>query len=358
MVQPYDWPISTLKTYCPPLTRQADFAEFWTDSLELLAQTPVWFQLTPLVYPVQGILVYSVEYTSFGGEVISGYFARPASEERHPGVLLLHGYGRAPLGNLHEVVYWAALGYAILHVHVRGQAGTSQEMASSQSGGSKGWLTRGLAKPETYYYRAVYLDCVRAVEILAGLDYVDPGRICVMGSSQGGALALAVAALNDLPQLVLADYPFLSDFERAIEVAQDGPYLELHEYFRQYPQPEVEAQARITLSYFDLINLASRIQARTLISVGLIDPITPPSTIFALYNHLECPKDILVGRFFGHEPNPVAITRKLQALLELAGQDPNIAQCIQTPAQEQSHGTLQKPHPVWIQSGSQPVPGR
>ncbi|WP_310735602.1 acetylxylan esterase [Cohnella herbarum] len=44
--------------------------------------------------------------------------------------------------------------------------------------------------------------------------------------------------------------------------------------------------------------------------------VTPPSTVFAAYNHLQCPKDISVHRYHGHEFIPSAHTRKLQTLRE------------------------------------------
>src|ERR1041385_7277586 len=44
-------------------------------------------------------------------------------------------------------------------------------------------------------YRAIYMDCVRAVEFLLSRPEVDANKICVMGGSQGGGLTLATAGL-------------------------------------------------------------------------------------------------------------------------------------------------------------------
>jgi len=46
------------------------------------------------------------------------------------------------------------------------------------------------------------------------------------------------------------------------------------------------AQLFRTLSYFDCLNLADQIAVPTLVTVGLMDTICPPSTIFAAYNHI------------------------------------------------------------------------
>ena len=45
----------------------------------------------------------------------------------------------------------------------------------------------------------------------------------------------------------------------------------------------------------------SSYSARTLPSVGLMDEICPPSTVYAAYNHLAGPKDIRVYRYNHHE---------------------------------------------------------
>ena len=46
-------------------------------------------------------------------------------------------------------------------------------------------MTKGILDPKTYYYRGVYLDAVRAVEVVSGFAEVDEKRIGVIGASQG-----------------------------------------------------------------------------------------------------------------------------------------------------------------------------
>jgi cephalosporin-C deacetylase len=182
--------------------------------------------------------------------------------------------------------------------------------AGSSRAEHPGVMTRGIADPATYYYRRLYVDAVRAVETAAALPGVDPGRIAVAGASQGGALALAAAAL--LPGAVRvchADVPFLCDFGRAMEIAIDPPYTELVTYLALHP--ELEAAALRTLTYVDNALLASRITARTMIAVGLRDTITPPSTVFAAYNAIDAPKDIAVFPYTGHEVPTVHAQRQL-----------------------------------------------
>jgi cephalosporin-C deacetylase len=50
-------------------------------------------------------------------------------------------------------------------------------------------------------------------------------------------------------------------------------------------------------------------------AAGLVDDITPPSTVFAVYNHLTCRKDIAVFRYFGHEYLPGFVEKQLGMMM-------------------------------------------
>jgi cephalosporin-C deacetylase len=55
------------------------------------------------------------------------------------------------------------------------------------------------------------------------------------------------------------------------------------------------------LSYFDGVGFASRAQAPAWFSVGLMDDIVPPSTVFGAYQAYAGPKKIEVWEYSGHE---------------------------------------------------------
>lgn len=316
MALQYDMPLEALKEYKPKLTREPDFDEFWNKSLQRLSEVPVKFELTPYEYPVKGVKVYRVSYLGFENANIEGWLAIPDGEGLKPGIVLYHGYNWAYEGMTYDVVNWALNGYVAMNMLVRGQQGNSVDNIVSSTGYASGWMSKGILDPEEYYYRAVYLDAVRALEVLASMPEVDNTRIGVTGGSQGGGLSLAAAALSDIPKVAVVDYPYLSNFERAIDITPQGPYQEIVQYLRRNARPEIEIQVKKTLSYFDNMNLASRIKCRTWVSVGLVDEITPPSTIFAAYNHLNCKKEIAIYKYFGHENIPVAIETKLRLLME------------------------------------------
>jgi cephalosporin-C deacetylase len=162
-----------------------------------------------------------------------------------------------------------------------------------------GFLTRGVLKPETYYYRRLAVDALRAVETARAHTEIDADRIAVKGVSQGGGLSLMVSGLLPDVSVCMADLPFLCHYRRAVELIDSRPYVEITNFCRMH-RDKVD-QVFKTLSYFDGVNFAARARARALFSVGLMDEVCPPSTVFAAYNHYAGPKEIRVYEYNDHE---------------------------------------------------------
>lgn len=316
MVQPYDMSLEDLRKYKPTLTRRPDFLEFWAGTLKELKAVKPKYRLEPYEYPVKGAKVYKITFSGFANADIDGWLAIPQARGIHPGIVMYHGYNWAFDGCIHDTVNMGLHGYAVLQMLCRGQSGNSVDNIVTTHGNFTGWMTKGILSPEQYYYRALYMDCVRALEVLASLKQVDAGRIGVMGGSQGGGLTLAAAALSGIPKVAVATYPYLCHFDRAIDITPQMPYGELNEFFRRNSDPSIEEQARKTLTYFDVMNHAPDIKCPVLVASGLVDEITPPSTIFAAYNQMTCPKEIAVFRYFGHEYIPGFVEKQLGMLMK------------------------------------------
>ena len=293
-----DWPLEQLRKYLPPLYRESDFDSYWKQTVAQAVDQPLNAELIPYDLPARGIQAYAVRFDGFQGGRIAGWYLRPDSRAKMPGVCFYHGYsgrGARPF----DLVQYAAQGMCILSMDCRGQNGQSQDAAVYPEGYQMGWMTQGIRDPQKYYYRYVYADAVRALELLARREEVDSKRIAITGISQGGGLTLAAAALSERPILAMPDIPFLCDYRRAINIAAAGPYPEIPAFLKQFPN--LMEQAFRTLSYCDCVNLAPLIKCRTIISNCLWDDVCPPSTIFAVYNHLMCEKRIEVYPFHKHE---------------------------------------------------------
>jgi cephalosporin-C deacetylase len=216
-----------------------------------------------------------------------------------------HGYGSGR-GHALDDLLWASAGYAHLLMDTRGQGGGFAGGDTGDPVGSggptrPGFLTRGLESPETYYYRRVFVDAVRAVQVLREHTAVDASRVAVVGASQGGGIALAVAGLipDDVAALH-AQSPFLCDIRRATRITDADPYHELAAYLATH-RTSAES-AFTTLGYFDGLGFAARAAAPAWFSAGLMDGVCPPSTAFGAYHaYAGSPKHIDLWSYNGHD---------------------------------------------------------
>lgn len=298
----FDYGGQQLRAYRPDLTVPQDLDRFWEEALSRPATTPARFE--PVDNHLQTIDSYDVTFAGGDGHPVKGWLHLPAgTREPLPTVVQYIGYGGGR-GLSHEGVLWAAAGYAQLVMDTRGQGsshrvGDTSDLGAAGAPAHPGFMTQGIASPETYYYRRVFVDAVRAVDAAIAHPLVDAGQIVVAGGSQGGGLAIAAASLHEAVRFALIDVPFLCDFPRATSVAPRDPYTEIVRYLKVHRE-RVEDVFR-TLSYFDGAVLGRKATAEALFSVALMDDICPPSTVYAAYNWYGGAKAIVEYPYNNHE---------------------------------------------------------
>ncbi|GLW74141.1 acetylxylan esterase [Kitasatospora phosalacinea] len=293
-----------LRKHRPERTEPDDFDAFWADTLATARAVPARLDTAPVETGLSTVTVEDVTFPGYDGQPIKGWLVRPRGAEGPlPAVVEYIGYGGGR-GLPHDHLRWASAGYAHLVMDTRGQGGTWATGDTPDDGpgagpAHPGSMTRGVLDPATYYYRRLYTDAVRAVDAVRTHPGIDPEKVLVVGGSQGGGLALAVAGL--VPDLagVVTDVPFLQHIRRATEITDAFPYKEVAEFCKVH-RDKVET-VFATLAYFDGLNFAARASAPALYSVALMDETCPPETVFASYHHYRGPKEISVYPYNGHE---------------------------------------------------------
>lgn len=313
----FDLPIEQLRSYRAPDRPPADFDEYWAAALA--EPSPLEPTFTPVHSGYRAVRTYDVSFAGAGGARISGWLHLPAfAGGRYPAVVEYLGYGGSR-GLPHQRIEYAAAGYAHLVMDTRGQGPDTADPADDDGAPHWGIVTRGLLDPARSYYRRVFVDAVRALDAVAAHEEVDASRIAVAGVSQGGGIAIAAASLSGIPSLALVDVPFLCHFSRAVRLTDADPYGAISRYLARYPDRADAALA--TLSYIDGVHHAARAEVPLLMSVGLMDPICPPSTVFAAFNAWAgADRELVEYPFNGHEGgDQLQLRRRLDWLAQRWG---------------------------------------
>ena len=297
-----DLPLDQLWNYRPEVAEPEDFDAFWAALLAADPLPPADFR--PVSTPITFADVFDVTFSGAGGASIRAWLTVPHRLMTNtPVVVEFVGYNGGR-GDPLDWLTWPAAGYPHLVMDSRGQGGGWRTADTADPGdlgapSTNGFLTRGIAEPKTHYYARLFVDAARAVDVARGHPSCADRRVVACGGSQGGALALAAAHLNPAVDTVLPNVPFLAHIRRAAEITAAKPYSELAEYCAVRPA-EVDRVFR-TLSYFDVVNHARRVDRPALFAVGLLDEITPASTVFAAYQAYAGSKEMAVYPFNGHE---------------------------------------------------------
>ncbi|WP_150265996.1 acetylxylan esterase [Paenibacillus tepidiphilus] len=289
-----------LFNYRPELTRQEDFDAFWEETIAEAKAVLLHAERRKVDnYPIGPVSVYEIQFHGMDDTPVYGWYLVPdfMGKERYPCLVHYHGFNGSR-GEPSEFMHWVMLGFAVVSIDCREQGGRTGSRAPSSGGYSMNLASKGVRSKHEYYYRYQYMDCMKAIDFACAQPEVDPSRIVVEGGSQGGALTMAMAALDERPVAALADVPSNSNLVRRID-GQHGSFAAVADYLRRHPE-ELDLVLN-ELSYFDTMNMAERITCKVLASVALKDETCPAEMYFATYNRIPGEKEINIYPFNGHE---------------------------------------------------------
>jgi cephalosporin-C deacetylase len=257
---------------------------FWQQTLSRLASEPMEAVVEPLAEPLP-YRKFRVTLRSLGGVHFRALLALPVQGESParllPAIVTAPGYGGTQQGIM---LSECLRGYAILQVYPRDQG----ESATLWKIDGPDKLTWHLDQPEGAYYQGAYADMIRGIDFLVSRAEIDHDRIGLAGTSQGGGIVLAVAALDPRIKVVAAHVPFLCDMRAAAQI----PHALVNDLLTRSGHDRETALA--TLDYFDPLQLAPDLRAPVLMSAGGKDLTCPAPTIRAVFDRLPGVKSLIV----------------------------------------------------------------
>ncbi len=275
----YDW-----KNYKPVYSVQPDFNTFWDDTLAELKQIPLEPEVKRVFPETKDWEFYEVSFNTWKKQRVWCLLKVPMGVKKPlPAIVGSHPGGKGwRINRGADGVYGSKIKadprFVNLNPLIRGFKPDQKDIPFNQP-----WWGP-LDSRDDYVARTWYCTMVRAVDyLLTRKDLVDPDRIVAAGGSQGGALAVATAALHPKVALCLADSPSNAMLHHSVDPTMYGSFGPT---VGQVPDGQTLDDLKQTLSYYDPANLAVRIKCPTAIGLTVGDLTVHSMGGLGIYHNL------------------------------------------------------------------------
>lgn len=277
----------------PTVKMPKDFHEFWETSKYELSKIPLDANVTLMPnLCTSKVNVYHVNLQNIktannwkGESRIYGMLSVPKKEGKYPVILAVPGAGVRNYRRDDR----AEKGVIIFHIGIHGiPVNMEDEIYDALAvGGLSGYQNFNLQDKDAYYYKRVYMGCVRALDYIFTLPKFDGESLAVTGGSQGGALSIVTASLDNRVKYVAAFHPALSDLTGYLEGRAGGwPHM-----FKDYNKAQ-NPNWVTTTAYYDVVNFSRTLKIPGWYSWGFNDNVCPPTSMYAAYNSINSPKEL------------------------------------------------------------------
>lgn len=286
----------------PTVPNPPDFSQFWDKAKADLATVPLDAKMTLLTERcTENVNVYHVNIQNFRpGTRMYGILCIPKKEGKYPALLKVPGAGVRPYGG---DVAMAEKGMITLEIGIHGIPVTMEPGVYTDlgAGALNGYYNYNLDNKDRYYYKRVYMGCVRANDFLVSLPQYDGSNLAVTGGSQGGALSIITAALDKRVRYLASFYPAMSDMTGYLNNRAGGwPHL-----FDKNNLPLNNTKEKIeTVGYYDVVNFARLLKVPGIYSWGFNDETCPPTSMYSAYSVIQSPKELYLALETGHWTYP------------------------------------------------------
>lgn len=293
----------------PVTTIPADFTVFWENAKNALSKVEMKPVMTLLPERcTDKVNVYHVGINNIAGKIY-GILCKPKAPGKYPAILHVPGAGVRPYyGDLAG----AENGFVTFQIGIHGIPVNLDPSVYEdlRLGALNGYNTVNLDDRDNYYYKRVYLGCVRAVDFIESLDCFDGKTIGVTGGSQGGALSIITAGLDNRIDFLAAFYPALSDLQGYLNGRAGGwPHMFRNSFTNKTEKIE-------TSRYYDVVNFARFVKVPGWYSWGYNDNVCPPTSMYAAYNVIPGKKELHIFQETQHWTFPEQQEMKNEWLYE------------------------------------------
>ncbi len=290
----------------PTQAEPADFDAFWTSGKEALAKIPSDPRLQLIPEASTGsINVYHVSLQTWAGANLAsparvyGILCEPKAPGKYPAYLRVPGAGVRPYSGARDL---AERGMITLEIGIHGiPVNLAPELYDQlRVGALLDYPVFRLDDRDAYYYRRVYLACLRADDFLVSRENWDGRNLVVQGGSQGGQLAVVTSALDPRVTATASSYPAYCDVTGYLHGRAGGwPHM------LRDAKSGHRTEAKIaTTAYYDVVNFARRLRAPVHFTWGYNDEVCPPTSLYAAYNVVTAPKELTLALQAGHSTSP------------------------------------------------------
>lgn len=278
----------------PTVTLPDDFDEFWAKGIEQVRKVALKPRMELLPERcTDKVDVYHVSYGNIGGSRMYGMLTIPKGEGKYPAVMRLPGAGVGEKTG--DIRHTAQGGVIILELGIHGipvnmKSGVYSDLSS---GVLASYHLQNIDNRNTFFYRRVYLGCVKGVDFLLSLPQCN-GKVGTIGGSQGGALSIVTSRLDSRVAATAIYFPAICDLEGYTHGRAGGwPHVFKIEANRTKDKLE-------TIRYYDAVNFARGLKAPVFFAYGYNDITCAPTTTRSAYNVIQAPKQLSIGENTGH----------------------------------------------------------
>jgi cephalosporin-C deacetylase-like acetyl esterase len=279
-----------------------DFIQFWENAKAENAKIPMNPRVTLLPERcTDKVNVYHVGLQNGSqGSYFYGILCIPKAPGKYPALLQVPGAGIRPYNGLIGPAENGAITFEV-GIHGLPVNLPAQVYNDLSNGALNGYPSFNMNDKNRYYYKRVYLGCVRSIDFIYSLPEFDGATLVVTGGSQGGALSIVTAGLDSRVTGLASFYPALCDLTGYIHGRAGGwPHL----FKNTDKNDKYTALCVETAGYYDVVNFARQIKVPGYYSFGYNDMVCPPTTTYSAYNVISAPKSLLIMEETAHWTYP------------------------------------------------------